>query len=98
MPIEHTKTGAVVVTGKGIDLYRWVALLTTLKLQAKTGMRPNRFTNPRAIAKAWLNLKTNNFDQLIAAVEAVVESKRAQVTHVYEVDDRHGQDGNEGHG
>lgn len=84
MPIEHAKGGATVLTGKAIDLYNWAALASALRLQAKTGMRPNRHVNPRKVAKEWLQVRTNDFGLLITMVEAKVKELQSQVTHIYE--------------
>jgi hypothetical protein len=85
--IETTKTGAVIVTGKGIQLYKLQALKSCLELQAKTGMQPNRHTNPRKIAKQLFKLKTNDFNVLLAACEKAIAELSPQVTRVSEAND-----------
>lgn len=86
MPIEHTKTGATVITGpEGIELYRLIALRSALRLE-QNGMKVNRHVNARRLAKEATGLKTNNYATLIGAVELLIENQRSKVTHVVEVD------------
>jgi hypothetical protein len=79
--IEQTASGGTVVTGKGIDLYRLIALKSALKLESH-GMRVSRHVNARKIAKQETGLKTNDYAKLIAAVEAKIAELSPQVARV----------------
>lgn len=71
MPIEKTKTGAIVITGDSIPVYRLLVLWSGLKLEAKTGMTRSRGQSCYSIVKAEFKLKGNKervfaqFDKLM---------------------------------
>lgn len=80
MGIEHT-AGGTFVTGKGIALFRLIALKSALKLES-VGLRASRGVNARKLAKAETGLKTNDYAKLIAAVEAKIAEAGEKVAHI----------------
>jgi hypothetical protein len=80
MPIE-TMQGGTIFTGKGLDLFRLVALKSALRLESH-GMRAGRGVNARKLAKQETGLKTNDYAKLIAAVEAKIVAMNNTVAHV----------------
>ena len=61
-------------TPESIELFRLITLKSALKLQSH-GISVHRAVNPRKLAKEATGLKTNDFEQLIAAVEALIVEK-----------------------
>jgi hypothetical protein len=59
---------ATVITGNGIQLYRWLAISAGIRLEAK-GLRRSRGVSCTALAKRELGV-TGNRDKVLAAVEA----------------------------
>lgn len=51
MAIEVTSTGAMMITGEHIGLYRLLTLKHAMQLEIKTGMKASRGFNPFKIAR-----------------------------------------------
>lgn len=69
-----------------IKRFQLIALRGALKLQAATGMRPNYHTNPRAIAKKLLGLKTNDYSKLLAELDRRIDEVTKKVEFIREGD------------
>lgn len=79
--IENTETGAVVMTGKGIDLYRLLVLKTSLKLEMK-GIRMSRRMSALKAAKMITGLKSSKREVQLAEVERLIATLEPKVTRV----------------
>lgn len=92
-----TKNGGVMMDDpQSIERFRLIALKSALKLEA-LGFKVHRNVNARKMAKQLTGLKTNDYTKLITAVEGLIVEQTKKVEFIHD-DDRHGQDGNEGHG
>lgn len=69
--IEVTNTGATVVTGKHIQLYRLIAMKQALILEAR-GLRMTRGGAASTMVRQQLGLRGNR-EKLIAQVQALID-------------------------
>lgn len=79
--IEKTEGGALVMTGKGIDLYQLLALRSALKLEMK-GLRMSRHMSALKAAKAITGLKSSKREAQLAEVERLIATLEPKVTRV----------------
>lgn len=79
--IENTSTGAVVMTGKGIDLYRLLVLKSSLKLEI-AGIRMSRRMSALKAAKGITGLKSNKREEQLAEVERLIAELDPKVARV----------------
>lgn len=70
MPIEHTDTGATIITGDSIDLYRILAMKHRLGLEVK-GLRFKINTAPHV--RKLIGSKTRSKAKLLEEFEAWIE-------------------------
>jgi hypothetical protein len=82
MSIERS-AGGVMVTGKGIELFRLVALKQGLKLQAVGIRMSSKIPQATTICRKQYGLK-GTLPKLLAQVEALIAAASAQVTRVEE--------------
>jgi hypothetical protein len=76
MPIEVT-AGGTMVTGKGIGLYRLLAMRSALGLQLKTGMKLSRGLSAYSMAKREFGLK-GNIQRVYEQLDAIVNKASAE--------------------
>lgn len=55
---EKTPDGNIVITGDGISAYRLMALIKSLEIEVKTGMKMSRGTSPLKIAQTQYGVKS----------------------------------------
>jgi hypothetical protein len=79
--IEHSPSGAVVATGKGVELFRLLALKSALKLEIK-GLRMSRRMSALKAAKSITGLSSNKRDVQLAEVERLISCLEPKVTRV----------------
>jgi hypothetical protein len=80
MPIETSK-GGTTFTGRGIDVYRCLAIASALELYARTGMKVNRSYTPKAMMAAAAQItgrtfKTRDYREAAKALRAKATVER----------------------
>jgi hypothetical protein len=81
MAIESFEGGGILVTGKGIELFRLIALKQGLKLQAKGIRMSSKIPQATTICRKQYGLK-GTLPKLLAQVEALIEAASGQVTRI----------------
>lgn len=79
--IEHFPNGTVVATGPAVEVVQLLTLRSALRLEMR-GLRLSRGRSALRMAKAKTGLKTNDRNEQIKRLEAMIEGARACVIHV----------------
>jgi hypothetical protein len=74
MAIEITPTGATIITGEHIAVYRMLALRSMMRLEVKTGMKATSRGNPFKAVREEFGITARKKELVLAQFEDILRS------------------------